>query len=459
MPAAAYGPHRHSSETSMLITSRPPRTTWETPDLSLVHLQTPSIPKLPSEIFGDAWKNWIAAAASAHGSPEDYIAASLLGVAGALIGNAREVEVGSFRQPPLLWMMLVGRPSSGKSPALLPFQTILNDLEDGIADFSMPGFWDLTSEHEPQLRIVDVTPAAAAEVASRCPKGLFLLKDELSSWFRRYGKDDFWLEAFMAAHHSVTRKGKPPIKIKRLAISVLGGCQPDPLRSFVEADVDCGFASRWLYVFPEPRVPGRSRSLDLKLPRAALRRLASLDLKGGSPVIKRLSRRAAERAETWKVLMHRRMLEEDGVVAGWLGKQTGTALRLALIIEYLWWAAQADAPEPVEISSRAYQAATSFIEDYATPMMLRTLNIASSPPEDREALALIRVLQRDRLSHFNARDLRRSGRALGLLTEPKVLPRACDGLEEAGLIRRLNLRAGDTPGRARADYEVNPVLL
>lgn len=442
----------------MLPTSPTPKMVWETPDLSLVHLPTPAVPKLPIEIFGEAWGEWIKAAAAAHNAPEDYIAASLLGVAGALMGNARQVVSGSFKEPPLLWMMLVGKPSSGKTPALLPFQSILDDLEEEISRGSLPGFWDGDCDLEPQFRVVDVTPAAAAEVACSSPKGLLLIKDELSSWFRRYGKADFWLEAFMAGRFVVNRKGKQSIKIKRLAISVLGGCQPDPLRSFIETDVDRGFTTRWLYIYPEPRMPGRSRSLDLKLAKSALRRLAQLDLFEGKPVTKKVSRSAAQRSDRWNLLTHERKMEEDGVVGGWLGKQAGTALRLALIIEYLWWSAQADAPEPEEVSNKAYKAATRFIEDYATPMMLRTLNVAASTPEDREALALIRVLKRDRLSHFNARDLRRSGRALGLLTEPNVLPSACDELEEAGLIRRIKFRAGDKPGRARADYEVNPVL-
>ncbi len=448
--------------TSKLLTpntSQPTPPTWEAPDLSLINLPTHPVAKLPIEIFGEVWGEWIKAASAAHNTPEDYVAASLLAVAGGLIGNARQVRAGSFQEPPLLWMMLVGKPSSGKTPALLPFQSILDDLEEEISRGSLPSFWDEGCDLEPQLRVVDVTPAAAAEVASGSPKGLLLMKDELSSWFRRYGKADFWLEAFMASRFAVNRKGKPKITIKRLAISVLGGCQPDPLRSFIEADVDRGFTTRWLYIYPEPRMPGRSRSLDLKLPKSALRRLAELDLVEGRPVTKKVSRSAARRADKWNLLTHERKMEEDGVVGGWLGKQAGTALRLALIIEYLWWSAEADAPEPEEVSNKAYNAATRFIEDYATPMMLRTLNLAATASEDREALALIRALKRDRLTHFNARELRRTGRSLGILTEPNVLPRACHELEEAGLIRRLKFRAGDKPGRGRADYEVNPALL
>lgn len=435
------------------------RTTWETPDLSLVQPQTAPVPRFPVEILGDDWQAWVTAAAAAHNTPEDYIGASLLAVAGALMGNARQIEVGAFRQPPLLWTMLVGKPSSNKSGAINPFQAVLADIEVEIGNGSLPGFWDENPQAEPQLRVVDVTPAAAAEAAATSPKGLLLLKDELSGWFRRYGSDPFWLEAYMANPYTVNRKGKPLIKTKRLAISVLGGCQPDTLRSHVENDVDRGFAARWLYIFPEPRLPGRSRSLDLTLPKTAFMRLARLELNHGKPVTKKASRRAAGRVDSYNIVTHRRMSDEEGMVGGWIGKQAGTALRLALIIEYLWWSTKDDEPEPIEISSRAYQAATKFIDDYASPMMLRTLSIAVSASEDRDALALIRVLKRDHLTGFNARELRRTGRSIGLLAQPKVLAAACDSLEEACLIRRLKVRAGDTPGRGRADYEVNPAVL
>ncbi len=69
-------------------------------------------------VFG-AWADWIHKAAEVKSAPADYVALSLVTTASAIIGNTRwAVPWEGWKEPPILWGMLVGDPSAGKSPAL-----------------------------------------------------------------------------------------------------------------------------------------------------------------------------------------------------------------------------------------------------------------------------------------------------------------------------------------------------
>jgi hypothetical protein len=64
----------------------------------------------------------------------DYVAASLLASAGALIANVRWPVAGaSWSEPPLLWVGLVGSPSAGKSPAMDAAFSLIRSIEDSMA--------------------------------------------------------------------------------------------------------------------------------------------------------------------------------------------------------------------------------------------------------------------------------------------------------------------------------------
>jgi hypothetical protein len=94
--------------------------TWPAPDVSLLRPERGAAPELPlAAVFGHVWGRWIADAADAKGAPPDYVAAAVLAVAGSLIGNARWVAPwAGWAEPPIVWAVLIGAPSAGKSPAL-----------------------------------------------------------------------------------------------------------------------------------------------------------------------------------------------------------------------------------------------------------------------------------------------------------------------------------------------------
>lgn len=427
---------------------------WANPDTSLLRSGMARTPSFPGKLLGSFWAEWCEDVSASANAPFDYAGASLLTLAGALIGNKRTVTAGSWSEPPILWSVLIGNPSSGKSPAMDPFMDLITGFEA-----------ELNAETATKIYIDDASAQATAEVAAANPNGLLLFRDELSGWWSSFGQlggEQFWLKAFGARSHTVIRKEKAPIHVPRLAVSVLGGSQPDTIRAFVEAKNNRGFASRWLYVFPNAVAGFRlAEAPNHALAQDALWRLLLLP-HDGKPLACPISPNALRKLESW-VGAKRDAAAADGSIWGeWLGKQGGVALRVALILEHLWWAAESplDQSPPLIVSEAAFDAATSFIDIYSAPMAALTFDVAARPMEDRAAIKLAGLLRKSGHQTFNARSVRRGSLGpAGELSKAPLMAGACEVLEAAHLIRHVGLRASESAGRRPADYEVNPSLL
>jgi hypothetical protein len=489
------------------------------PEADLFVLQGPQIPapSFPVAILGAYWAEWCAVAARGANAPVDYTAASLLTVAATLIGNARVIAASpNWHEPPILWTMLVGVPSAGKSPALDPLVKIIERFESRmLEEFEQKsrrhdGEFELAKQHReswertvkdaaklgapapdlplcavepqppprPRVSLSDTTLEAAAEIAAGNPKGLLLYRDELAGWWRgfnRYGGDgerQFWLQAYGARSYTVDRKkAGRPVTVPRLAISVVGGAQPDVLGSMVEGEAD-GFAARFLYAFPDPVLGFElaSVAVDHDGASAALARLHDLtqvdDGQGPPrPFICKLSTDAAPMFEGWWRDRRTAATAASGLWGGWLGKQGGQVLRLALVLEHLWWCVPANSANsaggsPFEISVDALRAAIELTDSWAGPMARRAFGWAAASPEEADAASLARWIARHGQREFNARTVRRTaGGPGGRLSNAQHMKAACGALTDAGLLRPIGARADGKAGRARDDYAVNPILL
>ena len=141
-----------------------------------------------------------------------------------------------------------------------------------------------------------------------------------------------------------------------------------------------------------------------------------------------------------------------------LGKTPGKVLRLALVLEYLEWSlAPEGTPEPGEISKYSLAAAADLVADYFIPMAERLFGDASLPKADYAIAALARAIIQRRCGELNLRTVRRDWRLPGLRDIASV-NEAADALQEAGWLWPAPNRKGDTPGRQKSDYVVNPKL-
>jgi hypothetical protein len=479
---------------------------WPEPDLSAARQNRRKPPLLPVEVFGPMWSEWIATAAEGASCPIDYVAAPLLATASMLIGNARFVSPWQgWKEPPVLWVGAVGDPSAGKSPGADPVLDIIRSLETELAaDFEATHReWSTARESakcaketwtrevadavkagkappimpasavepaepmRPRILISDATPEALGGLVAAQEKGLLFFRDELAGWFNGFGRYSgsgadraFWVEAYGARPFTIDRVKHPlPVIIPRLSIGVLGGVQPDRLADLI-AGPDDGLQARFLWLWPEKVPPGRpTRHADTGTGRTALQKLIELPLvpaeDGGSrPFLCPLADAAADTFDQWR--KEHSAIEVSGALASAFGKAPGHLLRLALVLEHLWWCAKTSAAmPPSRISNAAILAAAALVDDYFKPMAERVFGDAALPECDRLAAIVARWIMRERPEVVNARDLRRKARLPGLREADKV-KLALGVLVEADWLRPVFERTGGSPGRQREDYLVNP---
>jgi hypothetical protein len=477
------------------------------PDRSIITERRRPAPALLLEIFGE-WRPWIEATAESTASPPDYVACALIATAASLIGNARRVTPWpDWSEPSALWVGLVGKPSSGKSPAIAPLIEKLRRMEDELAvDYEVTlrrwqtekqaakcrqEDWEVDLERavnegrdvpampvaavepekpaRPRLMVADTTKEAVCDVLAGQPRGVLASRDELAGWlgsFDRYGGSGeraFWLEAFGGRPYVVDRaKFERPLRIPHLTVSVLGGIQPDKLDSTLMSGDDDGLPSRFLFTWPEPISPRRpTRVADHTAAVAGLRRLLSLDMgcdasNNPVPVELPLSPAAVDLFEGWRQKHFAETDSATGMLAGHFGKYPGLLLRIALVLEHLWWSLSAGAA-PTEISTDSVAGAAALLDDYFRPMAERAYGDAALPEADRLAATLGRWIMRERPETVNASDIRRRLRLPGLSEASKV-QLALRTLEEADWLRPRPSRGGNTPGRQKSDYDVNPLL-
>jgi hypothetical protein len=164
------------------------------------------------------WRAWIADTARATGAPVDYVVQSVLAAVAGICGAGVVVRVtSSWSEPLALWQALVGRRSSGKSPALSAMRGLLTGLEAELKK----------SDPERAPRVVtDAANTALSDALSARPHSVLLWRDDASSWFADLAET-------------------------ATAMSVLGSMQPDHLMEAL-ADGNDSFAARFLYTWPDP---------------------------------------------------------------------------------------------------------------------------------------------------------------------------------------------------------------
>jgi hypothetical protein len=483
---------------------------WGDPDMGVLRLHRRPPPVLPIEVFGDKWGSWITEAARAACAPADYVALPLLATVSTLIGNARWAQAaGNWSEPPHLWMGAVGDSGDGKSPGTdCLFRNVLPELEHRmvgdfperhrewqaavIADAAAKKNWqqeqraalkegqsftkpmpvstvsDIEPER-PRLRQNDVTvEQVAAILATSTPKGVMVVRDELVGWldgmnaYHPAGRA-FWTEAYGGRPYRVERRKHSghPIDIPRLVVAVCGGTQPDRLAKLLN-DADDGLLARIQWGWPDPIPFKLGRDIpDIAWAIEALDRLRELNLAPGdppNPILTALTSEGQRSIEEFGQDMQERRTDAGGLLRSAFGKARGTALRLSLNLEWLWWCGQNDfALPPDYISLRAFAAAAGLVADYFMPMAERVFGDAGASETERNAATLARWIVKERPPEVHVRHLQREVRLPGLRTAERIKA-ACDTLVEADWLHLPVPIKGFGKGRPPMIYSVNPKL-
>jgi hypothetical protein len=482
---------------------------WPEPDMRLVEDDRAVAPILDDDALPAGWGGWIIEEAAARGCPRDYVVAGLIAAASALVGNARHVAAtATWREPPHLWLALIGAPSTGKTPALRPIVEAARSVEcdtepawqAALAEHAIlaegahaieeqwrdavkkatregqplpdrpPGADAPPRPPRPRVLAMDATTEELQHLLSEQPRGLLYMRDELAGWLGnhdRYGGHGgdraFYLEVWNGGAYVADRvkyRGQP-VRIARAALAILGGMQPDRLREALHGPDD-GLASRLAYVWPDPapilplaREPDSAARGRRDRLMTAARRLHGLAMDGdptGEPA-PRLLRLADDALALYDELRQdaiQRARSSRGLAAGWHGKTPGRALRLALVYELLAWARGA---EPSAVSADAMARAGGY-QDYLAAMLDRvTAGLAISRAE-ADAATISRYILADRPATLNERTLyQRPG--WSWLRDRERRSEAFNALAEAGWVR---VAAASGQGRPRGDWEVSARL-
>lgn len=478
-------------------------------DLSLL-CEIHDVPQLPLDVFGP-WGPWLQVAATDSGAPIDYVVAALLAGASAVTGNARWVAGASddwFKQPGVLWLALVGEPSSGKTPGssavidavkvidreeLVAFEPERRRREEEavVARASEAAWKDQVTAavranetpppmphdavvpapvHPPQILVGDTTGEALLQIVSASPRGVLMYRDELAGLiggldrYKGGGSDRaMLLEGYGGGEYRVARKGGGATSVTSLSIGIMGGIQPARFHSLIAKTDDDGLEARFLFVFPQrkpfagrpPRRTDQARLID------AFRRLRGLRMHdsgdGLSPVVIPLGPSTSGMFDGWLQQRDRNPPLGTGRYLAWWGKGPGRVLRLALCLELLKWAFEGCGHSPQAIGGEALEGAIFLHDEYFAAHARKTFSDAALPEAERHARTIARWLasQADDKppASITLREIYRQ-RALGIRDRDGAHS-AMEVLQDAGWVHAAFTRESDRPGRRAERYEIS----
>ncbi len=282
----------------------------------------PPVEPFPSDVYPLPVARLIRQGAQAIGCPADYFGMTVLAVAGAAIGRSVRLSIkDNYFASPAFYVVNVGKPGDGKSPALsatvkplwrideAAHQTYTEARaeyersreayeeakknaqrsnrppkprrrrskdEDELDDDDCLEGAALVPTPVPPIRpilrrsiVEDATTEALAPILSDNPRGLLVSRDEftaligsLNQYKSGKGADrQFFLSAWSGEPIAVDRKGnvaRVPIRVPHPFLCIVGGTPPDMLGEIAESKGrEDGFLDRILFTYPD-RAPQRS---------------------------------------------------------------------------------------------------------------------------------------------------------------------------------------------------------
>ena len=225
-------------------------------------------PPFPFEVLSPKLRRFVDATTKALGADRSAVAmASLAAISGAMNAETTVRLGDDWWEKPIVWALLVGLPSSLKSPIIDKVTRPLRRIDQERSKFYKQQHTGWLQDKKnvavpaapPRCLINDATPEKVAEILSRAPCGSLMVQDEVAGWiesFERYSSGSsrpFYLQAWNGSTFTKDRVGKgkddlsAEICVDNLALSILGGIQPDKLTKIGDL-TDDGLLQRFLAV-------------------------------------------------------------------------------------------------------------------------------------------------------------------------------------------------------------------
>jgi DNA polymerase-1 len=479
----------------------------------------PEAPPFPLDVFPDVLQRFISEAAAALPSPPDYLAVPLLGMAGGMIGASRAVAIKNKHvQRAVLYTGVVGPPGSAKTPALEAVTEPIGDVEEQLqakyeAELAQyerdkeeyeQGKKEAKAKHQPQpekpkapvlqrYTVDDCTVEVLVPILKENPRGVVQVCDELVAWVQRMncyreggkGADrQFYLSAWSGKDYVNDRKtdrdaGKPPVRLRRPFVGVVGGLVPDNLpilrgdraRQRITQD---GHLDRLLLSYPkEPEATGENwADISEEATRVlanVFARLAQLQMVpyqngpvvlGWRPYLVRLSPKAKDvwQRFTQQLADDRNAEDFPPHLRGPWAKFRGYCGRLALIVHFLRWACGDFEDDRADVDEVSMSRAVKLI-DYFKGHARKVYGLLDADPRVADARHVKNWLEAHwQLEVFSRRDVHQGLRNNTRFENPENLDAPLMLLDEYGYIRPIESHIQRRPGRpGTIRYARNPL--
>lgn len=241
--------------------------------LTLNFGETISNSYLPYSYLNPTLVEYIECVARMTQSPIDFVVSTIFAFASGAIGSRLILkDPKGYLNPPVLWVCLLAPSGIGKTPVLSviskPFDETEADLDkifkrqkkewksNGDSEESMP------VRHHAYVSMS--TLEGIGKVLANEPNGCILYRDELSGWFRDFGRysgsgsGDIqgWLNIWDRKTYVTALATKEVETVVEPTLALIGGTQPEELpRILPIALFDDGLVARVLWCFPECQKP------------------------------------------------------------------------------------------------------------------------------------------------------------------------------------------------------------
>jgi hypothetical protein len=255
----------------------------------------------PTDLFGEhdpptLRREWLPppiqdvvfSASDVKGSPPEVMALSMLIACAAACDDKFQVQPRAnepgWKESARLWGVIVGDPSSKKTPAMKlamsslaeTNQVMLGKYVQARAEYERQvklhnlsekkslkaqangeGMVETANAPVPpkNIRLItnDGTTEGITKLLADNERGLLYYTDELTSWLGGMGRYSanggaadraFWLECYQGGSKVIDRASAPPVNVPNLSVNVIGSIQPDRIRSLASRMDDDGLLQR-----------------------------------------------------------------------------------------------------------------------------------------------------------------------------------------------------------------------
>ncbi|MGC8592349.1 YfjI family protein [Acidithiobacillus sp.] len=500
---------------------------WPTPER--IGSDLPPVPQMDVEALLPApLAGYVRDAAHRKAAPAEFVAVSLLVSLGALIGarcGVRPKLLDDWIVVPNLWGAIIAPPSKKKSPSMAdgtkPLKWLAAQARTKHAK-AMEAYQDEVEQYDVMMAAAKKAMAKAAEAADddklaaakariaalkdskpqpptlkrytsndatieklgdllvENPQGLLTERDELAGLLTSFDKSGhesdraFYLEAWNGTEgHEIDRIARGSLFIPNLALSVLGGIQPERLERYLDsASKDVGndglLARFQLMVWPDPvGFEWRDTLPDKALRDAVYKVFETLDdddfmaAWGAEPADQfrripsfKLSAAAAQAFIAWDTKLQTEIMPAcQSVLQEHFGKYEKLVAGLALILDMAERADTGGIIGPIREGPMLKAIAWA---DFLGAHAKRVYHLWMHP-EVRAAQRLSEFLLQGKLPDpFTTADVQRKN--WGGLGSPKQIGAALEFLESVGWGRPAPKPMGPSGGRPSTAWEVNPKI-